>query len=177
MINEAITVSINSSRCPNTSFYTLRSLELAEAQAQHRTTSTTASIPTIMTISSVSTNINISSNIQTIQNKTVDYYDNASGYLVYPILNPNNNTRKLPAVIMIHENRAVNDNIKDTTNLLSRQGYVVLAVDLFEGEVTTDPNRARELSSFVRNNSYIAIENMKSAVRYLTSLENVMDLG
>jgi carboxymethylenebutenolidase len=152
-------------------FILLEPLELA--QAQHGTTRTTTSIPTIMTISSVSNNFNSSSNIQTIQNTTVNYYDNASGYLVYPVPNPNNNTQKLPAVIMIHENRGLNDNIKDTADLLSRQGYVVLAVDLFEGEVTTDPNRARELSSAVRNNSDIAIENMKSAVRYLTSLENV----
>src|SRR5215203_4698936 len=150
---------------------------LESAQAQHRTTTTTttttASIPTIMTISSVSNNFNSSSNIQTIQNTTVNYYDNASGYLVYPVLNPNNNTQKLPAVVMIHENRGLNDNIKDTADLLSRQGYVVLAVDLFEGKVTADPNRAMELSSVVRNNPDIAIENMKSAVRYLTSLENV----
>jgi hypothetical protein len=77
---------------------------LESAQAQHRTTTTTtASIPTIMTISSVSNNINTSSNRQTIQNKTVNYYDSASGYLVYPVLNPNNNTQKLPAVVMIHE--------------------------------------------------------------------------
>jgi carboxymethylenebutenolidase len=88
-------------------------------------------------------------------------------------LNPNNNTQKLPAVIMIHENRGLNDNIKDTADLLSRQGYVVLAVDLFQGQVTADPNRAMELSSAVRNNPGIAIENMKSAVRYLSSLENV----
>jgi carboxymethylenebutenolidase len=154
-------------------FILLEPLESAQAQDRRTIKTTTTSIPTIMTISSVSNNINSSSNIQTIQNKTVNYYDNASGYLVYPILNPNNNTQKLPAVIMIHENRGLNDNIKDTADLLSRQGYVVLAVDLFEGEVTTDPNRARELSSAVRNNSDIAIENMKSAVRYLTSLENV----
>ena len=150
---------------------------LASAQAEHSTTriraTTTPSIPTIMTISSVSNNFNNSSNMQTIQNTTVNYYDNASGYLVYPILNPNNNTQKLPAVIMIHENRGLNENIKDTADLLSRQGYVVLAVDLFQGQVTADPNRARELSSAVRNNPDIAIENMQSAVRYLTSLENV----
>ncbi len=150
---------------------------LESAQAEHSTTrtrtTTIPSIPTIMTISSVSNNFNNSSNIQTIQNTTVNYYDNASGYLVYPILNPNNNTQKLPAVIMIHENRGLNDNIKDTADILAKQGYVVLAVDLFQGQVTADPNRARELSSSVRNNPGIAIENMQSAVRYLTSLENV----
>jgi carboxymethylenebutenolidase len=74
---------------------------------------------------------------------------------------------------MIHENRGLNDNIKATANLLSKQGYVVLAVDLFQGEVTTDPNRARQLASSVRNNSDIAITNMQSAVSYLNSLENV----
>jgi carboxymethylenebutenolidase len=147
---------------------------LESAQAEHSTTTTTTpSIPTIMTISSVSNNFNTSSNIQTIQNTTVNYYDNASGYLVYPILNPNNNTQKLPAVIMIHENRGLNDNIKDTADILAKQGYVVLAVDLFQGQVTADPDQARELSSSVRNNPGIAIENMQSAVRYLTSLENV----
>src|ERR671910_1760729 len=157
-----------------TLFILFEALKLA--QAEHSTTTmtmTTPSIPTIMTISSVSNNFNTSSNIQTIQNTTVNYYDNASGYLVYPVLNPNNNTQKLPAVIMIHENRGLNDNIKDTADILAKQGYVVLAVDLFEGEVTADPNRARELSSSVRNNPGIAIENMQSAVRYLTSLENV----
>src|SRR5918999_4807213 len=150
---------------------------LESAQAEHSTTrtrtTTTPSVPTIMTISSVSNNFNTSSNIQTIQNTTVNYYDNASGYLVYPILNPNNNTQKLPAVVMIHENRGLNDNIKDTADILAKQGYVVLAVDLFQGQVTADPNQARELSSSVRNNPGIAIENMKSAIAYLSSLQNV----
>src|SRR5215218_5667647 len=96
------------------------------AQAQHHKTTT---IPTIMTISSVSNNFNSSSNIQRIQNTTVNYYDNASGYLVYPVLNPNNNTQKLPAVVMIHEWWGLNDNIKDMANMLAKEGYVVLAVD------------------------------------------------
>jgi carboxymethylenebutenolidase len=147
---------------------------LESAQAQHRTTTTAAaaSIPTIMTISSVSNNINTSSNIQTIQNKTVNYYDSASGYLVYPVLNPNNNTQKLPAVVMIHEWWGLNDNIKDMANMLAKEGYVVLAVDLY-GEVATDPGRAMELSSSVRNNPEEAVANMQGAVNYLGSLENV----
>jgi carboxymethylenebutenolidase len=149
---------------------------LESAQAQHRTTTTTttttASIPTIMMISSVSNNINTSSNIQTIQNKTVNYYDSASGYLVYPVLNPNNNTQKLPAVVMIHEWWGLNDNIKDMANMLAKEGYVVLAVDLY-GEVATDPGRAMELSSSVRNNPEEAVANMQGAVNYLGSLENV----
>src|ERR687894_2049624 len=131
--------------------------------------------PAVTTISSVTNSI--SSAGQTIQNQTVSYYENASGYLVYPSsASPNNESvspEKLPAIIMIHENRGLNDNIKSTADILAKQGYVVLAVDLFQGQVTADPNRARELSTEVRNNPGVAIENMKSAVAYLTSLENV----
>jgi carboxymethylenebutenolidase len=39
---------------------------------------------------------------------------------------------KIPAVIMIHENRGLNDYIKSMANTLAREGYVVLAVDLFK---------------------------------------------
>ena len=131
-------------------------------------------------------------NIQ-LQNKTVQYFDNASGYLVYPTIlssiddnknndtNSNNNT--FPAVIMIHENKGLNDNIKDMANLLSKEGYVVLAVDLFNGEVTTtNQTRASELSQSIRDNPDTAITNLKSAVKYLTTLpivnpEKIASLG
>lgn len=151
--------------------------ETAVAQYEHKRT---ALSPAVTTISSVTNNfINGTKTAagQTIQNETVSYYENASGYLVYPVSNspndPTVSTKKLPAVIMIHENRGLNDNMKDTADILAKQGYVVLAVDLFQGQVTADPNQARELSSSVRNNPGIAIENMKSAIAYLSSLQNV----
>jgi dienelactone hydrolase len=54
-----------------------------------------------------------------------------------------------------------------------KNGYDVLAIDLFNGETTTDQNRAGQLTSKIRENPNIVIENMKSAVRYLNSLPNV----
>jgi carboxymethylenebutenolidase len=117
-----------------------------------------------------------------LENKTVNYFGNASGYLVYPItsssssssknnISANNNT--FPAVVMIHENKGLNDNIKNMANLLSKEGYVILAVDLFNGEVTTDQKRASELTQSIRDNPDPAITNLKSAVEYLASLPNV----
>jgi carboxymethylenebutenolidase len=114
-----------------------------------------------------------------LENRTVNYFDQAKGYLVYPITsnenktNINNKNDRLPAVIMIHENKGLNDNIKNMANLLARNGYVVLAVDLFKGEVTTDRNRSSELTQYVRDNQDIATANLKSAVRYVSSLPNV----
>lgn len=147
-------------------------VETAKAQEEYKRAFLS---PAVTTISSVTNSISTTG--QTTQNQTVTYYENASGYLVYPLSNLPNNasvaTEKLPAIVMIHENRGLNDNIKSTADILAKQGYVVLAVDLFQGQVTADPNRARELSSDVRNNPGVAIENMKSAVAYLSSLQNV----
>jgi carboxymethylenebutenolidase len=114
-----------------------------------------------------------------LQNKTINYIDGSSGYLVYPNTTTNNTTstteqqQKLPAVVMIHEWWGLNDNIKDMANELAGEGYVVLAADLYNGEVATDPNRARELSSSVNENPEQAITNLQSAVQYLASLPNV----
>lgn len=112
-----------------------------------------------------------------LQNKTVNYFDQANGYLVYPSAsNENksgNNNGTLPAVVMIHENKGLNDHIKNMANLLARNGYVVLAVDLFKGEVTTDRNRSSELTQYIRDNPDIATANLQSAVKYLASLPNV----
>ena len=114
-----------------------------------------------------------------LENRTVNYFDEAKGYLVYPITsnenksNINNKNDTFPAVIMIHENKGLNDNIKNMANHLARNGYVVLAVDLFKGEVTTDRNRSSELTQYVRDNQDIATANLKSAVKYVSSLPNV----
>jgi len=113
-----------------------------------------------------------------LENKTIDYFNQAHGYLVFPSkLNANNSeinsNMKLPGVVMIHENKGLNENIKNMANLLAKNGYVVLAVDLFKGEVTTDRNRSSELTQQIRDNQDIATSNLKSAVKYLSSLPNV----
>lgn len=113
-----------------------------------------------------------------LQNQSISYFDGSSGYLVYPDTANANGTsgqqkQKLPAVVMIHEWWGLNDHIKDMAEELANEGYVVLAADLYNGEVAADPNRARELSSSVRENPEEAISNLQSAVQYLASLPNV----
>jgi carboxymethylenebutenolidase len=145
---------------------------MAYAQSPPRTTNAT--------VLSGEDNVNSQSRLQ---NQSVNYYGNASGYLVYSTAaNISNNAttqgevqeqQKLPAVVIIHEWWGLNDNIKDMADELASEGYVVLAADLFNGEVATDPNRARELSSSVRDNPEQAIANLQSAVQYLASLPNV----
>jgi carboxymethylenebutenolidase len=108
--------------------------------------------------------------------KGVKYFDGASGYLVYPPTAAISTTtgatgKKLPAVIMIHENRGINDNIRSMANTLAKQaGYVVLAVDLFKGVSTNDPSQAMQLVKSVRGNPQEAISNLQAAVKYVSSL-------
>lgn len=108
-----------------------------------------------------------------LQNKTVEYYQDSQGYLVYPLSTNDTLTNKLPAVIMVHEWWGLNENIKNMANILARQGFVVLAADLYKGEVANTPQRATELLQSVRNNQNISIANLQSAVKYLGSLPNV----
>jgi hypothetical protein len=63
-----------------------------------------------------------------LQNQTVSYFGNSSGYLVSPLTDNSSNTASqlLPAVVMIHEWWGLNENIKDMANELAKQGYVVL---------------------------------------------------
>ena len=72
----------------------------------------------------------------------VNYFDSSSGYLAYPS-SVNLSNKKIPGIIMIHENRGLNTYIKDMANTLARQGFVVLAVDLFKGQMATNNNQAR----------------------------------
>jgi carboxymethylenebutenolidase len=108
-----------------------------------------------------------------LQNKTVEYYQDSPGYLAYPVSSNDTLSNKLPAVVMIHEWWGLNDNIKDMANILAKQGFVVLAADLYKGEVADNPQRAMELVQSVRNNQNNSIDNLQSAVKYLGSLPNV----
>jgi len=131
---------------------------------------------------------------QSLENQTVNYYGNTSGYLVFPksantSMTESDNTEspatitsssssslvgnKLPAVVMIHENRGLNEHIKMMADTLAKEGYVVLAVDLFKGQVASNQQDAGPLSDAVRENPTEAIANLRAAVRYLASLENV----
>jgi carboxymethylenebutenolidase len=104
-----------------------------------------------------------------LERSDVNYYGNATGYLV----EPRGQTDNLPAVVVIHEWWGVNQQIKNAADELAKEGYVVLAADLYNGEVASEPDRARELSSSVGNNPEEAIDNLNAAVKYLASLPNV----
>jgi len=78
-----------------------------------------------------------------------------------------------PAVVMIHEWWGLNDHIKNMARILADEGYVVLAVDLYQGEVATDPAVAGKKAGEVRENPAPALANMQAAVAYLRTQPDV----
>ena len=132
---------------------------------------TNAAMLTALTANNTTTSTTATSNNSTegLQIKTgVNYFDSSSGYLVYP--SSTSSGKKLSAVIMIHENRGLNDNIKNMANTMARDGYLVLAVDLFKGQVAQTSQQAQQLASSARSNSALIISNLQAAVKYVSSL-------
>ena len=153
----------------------LTSASIVAAPTQNVYSQETTGLSAMTLVSLGDGNSTLTANLQPTENKTVTYFGgNTSGYLVYPNQNQSGEKVKLPAVVMIHENKGLNEYIKESANLLAKNGYVVLAVDLFNGEVVTDnQERSGQLTGVIRENPGIAIENMKAAVNYLRSLDNV----
>ena len=105
--------------------------------------------------------------------KDVKYFDSTSGYLVYPstATTTGATSMKLPAIIMVHEFWGLNDNMRTMANTLAKQaGYVVLAVDLFKGQSTNDPNQGSQLVKMASSNPQETVSNLQTAVKYVTSL-------
>lgn len=92
--------------------------------------------------------------------ESINYFESSNGYLSRPIVDGT-----YPAVIMIHEWWGLNDNIKVMADKLASHGYIVLAVDLYNGNVGTTSEEARQLvTSF---DSDHGIQNMNAAISYL----------
>lgn len=80
---------------------------------------------------------------------------------------PGDAAEPLPGLIVIHEWWGLNDNIKTMTRRLAAEGYVALAVDLYEGSTADTPEKAQKLMAAVVNNPDAARANLKQAYDYL----------
>jgi carboxymethylenebutenolidase len=78
---------------------------------------------------------------------------------------PKDVSAPMPAVIVIHEWWGLNDHVKHWTDRLAEDGYVAIAVDLYGGQVATDPDAAMTLMKAVDENTAHAI--LSAAKGYL----------
>ncbi len=84
------------------------------------------------------------------------------GYLVRPA-----GEGPFPGVIVIQEWWGLNDNIRSMADRLAGEGYLALAVDLYEGEVATDRDGATRLMRASMERTERLEENLRQAHGYL----------
>lgn len=88
-----------------------------------------------------------------------------TGYLARP---EGSEKQNLPALIVIHEWWGLNENVRDEAERLAGEGYVALAVDLYQGATADAPPAAMKLSRGLTENPGPAEDNLKQAYAYLT---------
>jgi carboxymethylenebutenolidase len=86
--------------------------------------------------------------------------EKVTGFLALP-----RDVRRHRAIVVIHEWWGLNEWVKEQAEKLAANGYVALAVDLYQGKVTADPSEARKLKRGLRQEH--AIGDLKAAFEYL----------
>jgi len=94
-------------------------------------------------------------------------FPGAHGELTAYLARPAGEMGKLPAVLVIHENRGLNPHIEDVTRRMALEGFVALGVDFLSpaGGTPADEDKAREMIGQL--DSAQTIENAVAAVNYL----------
>ncbi|MDX1443283.1 MAG: dienelactone hydrolase family protein [Gammaproteobacteria bacterium] len=86
-----------------------------------------------------------------------------TGYLAYPETAHGG----MPGILLFHEWWGLNDNIRAMADKLAGQGYVVLAVDLYDDQVAADPAEARELMQATMANRERLNRNISLAWKFM----------
>lgn len=94
----------------------------------------------------------------------------ATGYLAQPA-----GTASAPALVLIHEWWGLNAHIEDIAQRYAREGYIVAAVDLYDGRLTRDATEAGALMSGLDPQS--ALEKLGAVIAHLRNQPNVMAVG
>jgi carboxymethylenebutenolidase len=92
--------------------------------------------------------------------------EKATGLLVTPA-----GQAPFPAVIVIQEWWGLDNWVKDQARALAREGYVALAVDLYRGKVTSNPDEAHQLMNGLAPDR--ALRDLKAAFTYLQGRPDV----
>ena len=103
-----------------------------------------------------------------IQWFSVDYAGE-TGTLRGYFARPRFETRRVPGIVVVHENRGLNDHIKDVTRRVARAGFVGLGVDLLSRVGGTDSFATVTLAmqALTRLTSAELLSDLKSGIEFL----------
>lgn len=90
------------------------------------------------------------------------------GYLAVP-----EGAGPFPALVIVHEWNGLVDRVRQVADDFAAEGYVTLAVDLFSGQVGTNPEENMALVQAARGDMPKVITNLNAAVAYLKARPDV----
>ena len=99
-----------------------------------------------------------------------------TGYLTRPVQTAPTG-KPLPALIVIQEWWGLNDNIRAMARRFAGEGYLVLAVDLYEGKVATTPEAAMAAMQGAMERPARLMENLRQARGYLSTQGGATKIG
>ena len=95
------------------------------------------------------------------------------GYFVFP----SDMVEPLAAIIVIHEWWGLNDNIRAMADRLAAEGYIVLAIDLFGGNIATSADEARQMVLSTIEDAELASDNIRQAYDFLDTAAGAPRIG
>lgn len=95
------------------------------------------------------------------------------GYFVFP----QDMLDSLPAIILIHEWWGLDDRARELAERIAGQGFVVLAIDLFDGQTAVTPDDARLLMLKVVEEPKFAVENIRQAYDWVLATTGAIEVG
>lgn len=90
------------------------------------------------------------------------------GYLARP-----KGDAKLPAIVVIHQNRGLNPHIEDVTRRVALEGYVALGVDCMSAMGGTPADEDKAMAEFSKLTPDVATAELVQAVAYLKARPDV----
>jgi len=106
-----------------------------------------------------------------VKSSTVEFQGGNAAKRTGAFLSTPSGREKYPAVIVIHEIWGLVDHIREVATRLAREGYVALAVDLFEGQTVTQLSQGREIRQKFTEEKILG--DLNGAFNYVGSLEFV----
>jgi carboxymethylenebutenolidase len=91
-----------------------------------------------------------------------------TGYLAVPA-----GEGPFPALVIVHEWNGLVDRVREVADAFAAEGYVTLAVDLYDGRTGSNPQENRALMQEVHDDQPKMIANMNAAVDYLKARPDV----
>jgi carboxymethylenebutenolidase len=112
-----------------------------------------------------------------IESETVTYATVEGAEIRGHLARPKGSQGSLPGIIVIQEWWGLNDNIRTMADKLAGEGYTALAVDLYDGQVAEDSEKAQELMRAAMGNVAAAQDNLKQAYTFLEDKHNAPKIG